>query len=183
MVLGRAIPVLPLVALALGGCALGPPQWQTFQDEQGGFTVEMPGRPASTRRPVQTGLGEIEVQGFGINRPTGVYALVYADYPEPVTPMAVSPLFWDRVRLQTQRQLGAKDPVEKPITLGSHPGREITLTLPPDQLPEGGIARARYYFVDRRVYGLYALVPQTSEADLERFFQSFRLQAQPPANP
>jgi hypothetical protein len=69
--------------------------------------------------------------------------------------------------------LGGAAASEAPIILREHPGKETTI-----ELQGGGTARARVYLVGTRLYRLVVSVQgaELPVADVERFFDSFRLQ-------
>jgi hypothetical protein len=67
---------------------------------------------------------------------------------------------------------------ERPIVLGNLPGLE--LEVPP---PRGAILKARIYATKNQIYQVAAHVPEIrlSSADVQKFFDSFKLSAEPDA--
>ncbi len=168
--------------LLVTGCQLGS-RWQTVQAD--GFQVSFPGKPQQEQRTLATGVGEVATQAWGINRPQGSYAVVFTDYDQPVARLAHAPLMWEQLKAQAQQRVQGQVTQERQVTLGGHPGREMTVTIPPERLTGGGVAKVRFYFVGQRVYGLYAIVPQERQEDLALFFDSFQMtenSAPAPAN-
>jgi len=166
--------------LVVSGCQLGT-RWQTVQGD--GFQVNFPGTPQQEQRTLETGVGEVATQAWGVNRPKGSYAVVFSEYDQPVARLANSPLMWAQLKAQVQQRVQGQVTQERQVTLNRYPGREMTVTIPPERLTGGGIAKVRFYFVGQRVYGLYAIVPQEQEGDLAQFFDSFQVTANPTPTP
>ncbi|MEN9214022.1 MAG: hypothetical protein Q6J44_03725 [Gloeomargarita sp. DG02_4_bins_56] len=158
--------------LVLSGCQMGT-RWQTVQGD--GFQVNFPGSPQQEQRTLETGVGEVNTHAWGVNRPQGSYAVVLTDYDQPVARLADSPLVWEQLKVQAQQRVQGQVTQERQVTLGSYPGREMVVTIPPERLAGGGVAKVRFYFVGQRVYGLYAIVPQEQQGDLPQFFDSFAI--------
>ncbi|APB35053.1 hypothetical protein GlitD10_2710 [Gloeomargarita lithophora Alchichica-D10] len=170
------------VGLLVSSCQLGT-RWQMVQGDR--FQVNFPGTPQQEQRTLETGVGEVATQAWGVNRPRGSYAVVFTDYDQPVVRLAHSPLVWEQLKAQAQQRVQGRVTQERQVTLGNHPGREMIVTIPPERLTGGGVAKVQFYFVGQRVYGLYAIVPQEHQQDLAPFFDSFQVTNNPvpaPAN-
>ncbi|MCS7030203.1 MAG: hypothetical protein NZL92_01535 [Gloeomargarita sp. SKYG116] len=163
----------------IAGCQMGL-RWQLVEGD--GFQVRLPGRPQYEERQLETGVGEVKTQAWGVNRPQGSYALVLTDYDQPVARLADAPLMWAQLKAQAQQRVQGQVTQERAVNWGPYPGREMTLSIPPERLKGGGIAQIRFYFVGQRVYGLYAIVPQAHQGDLTQFFDSFQVTSATPAN-
>ncbi|MEN9228758.1 MAG: hypothetical protein Q6L50_06820 [Gloeomargarita sp. GMQP_bins_120] len=166
------------VVVLATGCQLGP-RWQWVQGE--GFQVQLPGRPRYEERQLETPVGTVKAQAWGVNRPRGSYALVLTDYQQPVARLADSPWMWAQLKAQAQQRVQGQVIQDRALTFGGYPGREIVLRIPPERLQGGGIAQMRFYFVGQRVYGLYAIVPQTLQEETVQFFDSFQVNAGTPS--
>ncbi|WP_448380280.1 hypothetical protein [Gloeomargarita sp.] len=168
------------VGLWLGGCQFGP-HWQVVQGD--GFQVNFPGTPQQEQRTLETPVGEVVTHAWGINRPKGTYAVVFSDYNQPVARLADSTLMWEQLKAQAQQRVQGRVTQERQVTRNGYPGREMVVTIPPERLAGGGVAKVQFYFVGQRVYGLYAIVPQAHQADLAQFFDSFQVTRPPDPNP
>ncbi len=166
--------------LLVTGCQMGG-RWQMVQGD--GFQVNFPATPQQEQRTLETGVGEVATQAWGVNRPQGSYAVVFTDYDQPVARLAHSPLMWAQLKAQAQQRVQGQVTQERQVTLDSYPGREMIVTIPPERLTGGGVAKVRFYFVGQRVYGLYAIVPQAQQADLAQFFDSFQITENPSPTP
>ncbi|MCS6782121.1 MAG: hypothetical protein RMI89_04700 [Gloeomargarita sp. SKYBB_i_bin120] len=167
------------VMVLVAGCQLGT-RWQLV--EGNGFQVRLPGKPQYEERQLETPVGDVKTQAWEVNRPQGSYALILTDYNQPVARLVDSPLMWAQLKAQAQQRVQGQVTRERAIQLGPYPGREITLSVPPERLKGGGIAQMRFYFVGQRVYGLYAIVPQNHQGDLPQFFDSFQVTGTTPTN-
>jgi len=169
------------VGLLVSGCQIGT-RWQVVQGD--GFQVHLPGTPRQEQRTWETPVGAAVTHAWGVNRPQGSYAVVFTDYNQPVHRLAHSSLMWEQLKAQAQQRLQGQVTQERQVTRSGYPGREMLLTIPPERLAGGGVAKVQFYFVGQRVYGLYAIVPQQHQADLAAFFDSFQVTHQPtPVSP
>jgi uncharacterized protein YkwD len=177
---GKAIVLVSAVALGvlLVGAILwffvfGGVSWQEFASKDGGFVVLVPGSPTpgkSNDDKMGVELKEI-VAKPSKSGPT--YTVQYADLREkPINDYLY--LSWMKNNLLKSMPDG-KLSEEQEIKLGSHAGKQVTLDLPDDQR----LVR-RMYLADHRIYLVTAQYPRTTGADVDRFFDSFKITADPP---
>jgi hypothetical protein len=134
-------------------------EWKEVTSQEGGFSISFPSKPQETKN------------GLILASP-GHYEVTYQDMTEAM--LKQQGVFETSQILDTLPQrvkslrAGARLTGElKKITLDDNPGREFTLTLGGNRL-----LHYRIYVVKDRVYVLMAM---NSEANVQRFFDSFKL--------
>jgi hypothetical protein len=150
-------------------------QWQPFSDRQGGFTVLMPGTPASKKQTHNSPLGAIDIYSFTTSLDEGnvTYLVTYSDFPSAVVDLPPE-LLLDSIRSGFAADRKIKLLNQQDISLGSYPGKEFKL-----EVSEKVAITHRAYLVKQRLYQVVAQTPvekgSTLSADIEKFLSSFKL--------
>jgi hypothetical protein len=154
-------------------------QWQPLAPPGLAFQALMPGSPRIERQtPGGPGSG-VEVHKFTVT-PKGkgdMFMIVAIQYPEDL----IQQLGGSQQLLELGRQdllaaSGGEIKNEKQINLSGHPGIELEI-IP----PKGASIKARVYATENRLYQVLVHVPRIrlASADVEKFFDSFQLSAEP----
>lgn len=161
--------------------------WKKFTSPEGRFSVLLPATPTEQSRPVETALGRLDNRVFMVQTPADVYMVAYADFPEPVSDPDMIQKMLDGGRDKALSNVNGKLTSEKNIKLDGHAGREWHI-----EMPEGLVARARAYWVKKRLYQALVIVQATPNATPQaarlrqeandKFFDSFALTAEGAAN-
>lgn len=150
-------------------------EWTKVNSPEGRFTVELPSKPETQVRDVDSPMGILKLYVFGGSNGTGQFLISYADYPsEPISgtqPEAVL----DGVRGGVLKGLQADLISETRVTLKGHPGREMRAK----RILEGSevVFSWKMFLVGRRLYQM-GVVTSTADAespDIQKFFMSFQL--------
>jgi hypothetical protein len=180
---------LGLLSITLGGLAfsigssIGAAEWKEVAAPEVGFHAFMPGTPRLEQNTQETPAGNVELHKFTVE-PKGKRELFMIVSVR--VPMDVSRELGGTERLL---ELGRQDLLsasqgqllsERQIRLGSCPGLELEV-LP----PKGAIVKARIYATANQFYQVAVHVPRIrlASADVQKFFDSFRLSAEPGAAP
>lgn len=150
--------------------------WQQYASPDGSYTVLMPNHPSESVQSQFIPAGEIRMHISEVDMgERGAFMVAYADYPGKPS----------NVSSQEILDAGAQGAVSKSnsfllskknITLDGHPGIELELAPPTGQGLDGGIARARLYWVAPRLYIMFTGVQKpTDEAAMIKFLDSFQL--------
>jgi TonB family protein len=160
------------------------PAWQEFSPSEGRFSVKLPSRPVTTTQRVETPDGWLPMRVYTLATPDQ-YIVSYMDYPRTLEDPARVGQFFAGVRDGALRATGATLLRERDVTLAGHPGRQFKMKL------RGGlVGRARIYVVGNRLYQLLFIVHEEGAPELklrsneeaaDRFFDSFRLEADGPS--
>lgn len=154
-----------------GAAPLG--AWGGFTSKEGGFTLDIPGKPKETTRKEPQGNLQ---HNFAVQSDDGLlaYQISYIDLVNESLdgPTAV---------LNRLAQSNDKSQVldRRELLANGYPGVEITSEFPRNDTPMVMIIRA--YLVKNRFYRLSAFSPKDrkQEADLLRFLDSFKVQEPP----
>ncbi|HEX8921191.1 MAG TPA: hypothetical protein VF766_06915 [Pyrinomonadaceae bacterium] len=152
--------------------------WQEYKAEDGSFTVEMPTKPVEDVVGQETSLGTLDTHTIAGNMGRdGIYVVAYTDFPVDATKVPASRIL-DGAAQGTVKNSGATMVSKKDITLDGYPGLEIEMTVPPSQVPGGGLAVCRIYWAAPRMYVMLVGGAESSEVyrDRAKFLDSFKLQ-------
>jgi hypothetical protein len=175
--IGLAIASIVLVVLLRRGTE-DLASWQEFTSAEGRFRVQMPGQPVKKTQQAPNPLGgQLTFHMFAYEVPRDEYGFVvgYNDYP-PLPPDRVQAVLDGVTKGNVQGNAGSKLISETRITLGSYPGREVTI----DAGGKGTI-RQRNYLVGNRLYQVMLVKGgrRPSAEAAEKFFSSFRVTDEP----
>ena len=175
----RIPTLLALLVLTWLSAACSPGGWREVRSLEGGFSVEMPGKPEIQTQARATIFGVIRPVVYLVDHPEAQYLLNYADYPPGLVGESTPDVILDGAVLGLVSDTGGSLQAVEAIELQGYPGREVHVTAP-DGRSE---IRARIYLVGERLYQLLVLasVEVDVAADTARYFDSLSLFAYPPA--
>ena len=151
------------------------PVWQQLGTQQGGFFIMMPGTPESDVQDVITPVGSLELHTHALDTGEFSYMVAYNDYPQYLVRNANVDEMLDGARDGAVDNVNGTLVGERRIRLQGHPGRELWIEA--TMKGQRGLAQARIYLVDARLYQVIAggLKDSFSESNAERFLNSFLL--------
>jgi hypothetical protein len=175
-------PICALVVTALvslGGCQQGADSqsdsgWQDFAPEGKGFSVLMPGTPTEETSSEATVFGMMDTSLFEV-QPEGdklTYTIRYDNYPPGIRAIGNVPQLVYARQKRLEYDVQGKELSAGDISLGEHPGRQVSL-----ELPDGSIGIYRIFLVEHRMYqvGVQAPEEETSAEEISKFLDSFQL--------
>jgi hypothetical protein len=114
-----------LFVLAVLGCSsMTETKWEPVNE--GGVTVQMPGKPNKQTQTAQTAVGPINVNMFMVDKGSEAYMMAYNEFPAAAAKAVGDPqVLLNNGRDGALRNVNGKLTSERPITLGSIPGREL----------------------------------------------------------
>jgi hypothetical protein len=153
--------------------------WINVAPADQGFTILMPGKATEQSQPVGSD-ARVENHLLTLDTSLAGYVVSYVQFPDEVTdPVAIKELL-DRGRDGGVQSSNGQLKSEKEITIKGFSGREWVMTLPGNLT-----ARARAYWVKRRLYQIVFVVKEeatTTPAERKlrqdaesKFFESFTL--------
>ena len=154
---------------------------EKFSPPGAGFSVLLPGKPKTEVQDLDTEIGKVTNHMYLVDAPGVSYAVMYAEFPAPVTDPEVARGMFDNARMLAVAALRGVVKSETEITLSGYLGRELLVSMPGGL----GLLRARMYMVDQFFYQAITLsAPERKaetlklrEAEVKRFFDSFTLVA------
>jgi hypothetical protein len=147
--------------------------WQPFTSREGGFTVQVPGKPKEEQQAIRTAGGTIDVTVYVLERKTGgTFAVGFAEFPEQAAKPGTTSRRLDAGRDGAVTRAGGKLTAERRIALDRYPGRELHI-----EVDGKTFVRTRLYAVKNRLYQLVAIGTKesVSSEDAERFLDSLDL--------
>lgn len=148
--------------------------WQTFASGEGGFTVLFPGSPTPIEETLDTSMGKIDFRGLMVERAEeALYLVAYSDLPVNLNQNTEQlQSFFSDVVHNVPKLTGGKILAHERISLDSYPGKAMRI-----QLPDGIMARSRFYLVNQRLYQIVVITnkEQHLPGSIAGFFDSFRL--------
>jgi hypothetical protein len=168
---------LVIVVLVIGSMACGPGKtWEPFESQDGWFRAEFPGRPKVRKMPMSAGTKTLYIHMFMVDQSNGGYAVGYMDLPEvrsDVNPESQE--FIESMAKGSFNQIGTGNFTKKVIDFEGYPGLEAEGKV--QQGRAKGLARLRYYVVEKRIYILEVIGENSfvNSGDTDRFFNSFQL--------
>lgn len=137
--------------------------WEKFSPEGGGFAVLFPSKPTGSEESIKTQIGTLMHHMYSLETATSFFMVSYVDYPEPVTDRALINTMLDAGREGGLEATHGELKSEKEIKIGENLGREWVVNI-----PGGGLARARAYWVSRRLYQAVIMMPETKNIEAEK---------------
>lgn len=150
--------------------------WMRTTSHDGGFSIDMPGRPTRERLPVPTVMGGLELTSWLLETPDGgtTYGVGYFDNPSVEGEVGSSDVLLAGARDGALKELGAIKVDEEETTLGEVPGLKVDVKIPAEE----ATGTVVFYLRGSRLFQLVNIrlqrVGETSMAD-ERFFGSFKI--------
>lgn len=181
VLLGVAVSVAASIGVLWkfgGKPAVATLRWQEYKADDGSFTVEMPTKPVESVRNQPTVDGEIQIHALmGNMNEQGIYIVGYTDYPAAWPEYYSTDEMLDLAAEDAVNRSGSTLVSQKSISLGSYPGMEVEMIVPPDKIPDGGRLVCRVYWDAPRMYVVIVGGPESSEVYETRtkFLDSFKL--------
>jgi hypothetical protein len=166
------VALIILCLLATLSC--GRREWKKFRSDDGGFTVDMPGKPEVAVHKNQTGAGPIALRTFRVTLENGavVYMVAYNDYQQAMISSAKPDAILDSVVLGAVEKNRQKIKFQGPTQLRSFPGRDLQANV------KGGWEyTSRFFLVGARLYQVSVVNEpgRASAEDKHKFLDSFDL--------
>jgi hypothetical protein len=166
-----------IVVLVIGGMACDAfKKWEPYTSDDGWFSAEFPGRPSVRKMPIATAAGTIYVHMFMAEQRSEAYAVGYFDVPEIGSKVNLeSQEFIESMARGSFNEMGAHDFTKKEIDFDGYPGMEAEGNIQKGSTK--GIARIRYYVVEKRIYMLEVVGTKSfiNSGNTDKFFNSFKL--------
>lgn len=147
--------------------------WREHRFEEGGFTILFPRKPGRTEKKLATPFGEVTMKMVTVRVEETVFAAASADFPREPDAAAL-----DAMRNALLKNFDGTVVVDKPVTAGGMPGREI---IKRGRIGSGDAVvetdlRAQFFSRGNRYYQLVAAGRRGAiqAADLDLFFASFK---------
>ena len=168
-----AVALMVLATLfGLTGCSKPPaePGWVAFSSATGKFTAMMPSKPEETINKTPTGE---ETHTFSLTLALSNIRAISVGYVEqPAAVQGNSDRVLNAAKDQAVKGLDGRLLREKPVTLGSFPGKEIEFAL-----PKGNVVVQRIFLAHNRQYTAMVITSasKTTSPEVDRFFNSFKI--------
>jgi hypothetical protein len=176
--------VIPFVVMFFTSACGGGSDWQTYSSTSGNFSILAPGSFKETTQSNDTAIGKIESHTFVLDHGAISYFVSYADFPADAMQVANTDSALEGGVGGALENMNATLVNKIDISLDGAPGKEVQGDIPANEtFPNGGVVKARAYLVSNRLYQIYVLVKKGSESDaqMDRYIQSFKLLAPPKA--
>jgi hypothetical protein len=175
-----AEPPPPVVQTAPPTTAAAPVtgEWKEFTSKEGRFAVSFPSNPKEKNVSQPTPFGNFDIHVIGVDLPAnaGGFMVTYFDLPEALAKQqGPNDQFINSFAqgFKATAPAGAKMAREvKKVTVNGMSGHEFAV-----EVPGKTTAHSRVFQVRNRLYQLLVVGPkgQITEADRQRFFESFKL--------
>ena len=154
---------------------------EKFSPPGAGFSVLLPGKPETEVQDLDSEIGKLTNHMYLLEAPGVSYAVMYAEFPAPITDPEVARGMFDNARTLAVAAVRGDVKSESEITLNGYPGRELLVSMPGGL----GLLCARMYMVKQFFYQAITLsAPEKNaetlklrEAEVKKFFDSFTLVA------
>ncbi len=164
--------LLPMALLLAVACSPAL-DWREHRFEEGGFTILFPQKPGRTEKKLATPFGEVTMKMVTVRVEETVFAAASADFSREPDAAAL-----DAMRNALLKNFDGTVVVDKPVTAGGMPGREI---IKRGRIGNGDAVvetdlRAQFFSRGNRYYQLVAAGRRGAiqAADLDLFFASFK---------
>jgi hypothetical protein len=146
-------------------------RWQTYTSQDGGYSVELPGKPHEEIRRVPGPTTSVLMRYVATQAPdrSGVFGVAYLDLPPAIQDPRAAAAQMECTPQRLKGQLLSK----YDVNVQGYRGREYKVQR------EQGVTTVRTLLVGRRIYELIVNAPSQNEGGevRERFLSSFKLLA------
>ncbi len=174
-------PLLLVFMFLLGSWSVTqqPAGWREYVSSAGKFAATLPANVNTNMVLTDTSRARLQTYMVSANdNDLNEYLVSWTEYAEDKLQHRDVEKTLNRMRDALVQAKSGKLMSESPVSLASHPGREITFST-----PEGRLVRVRFYFVDNRIYQVLAetwldkskVNAREDPGVVDRFFDSFRL--------
>lgn len=166
--LAFAILAAPLPGLAA--------DWVPFQSQDGKFAVQMPTQPSEDTETTSSLVGNVVDSTFSSTSGDESFSVTYTDLPALAVAFGGSGTIYSNAAGSLLKDVLGKQSSFNDATVAGQSGKELDYTAPARSGEPPMVGKARMFLVGNRLYVVNATVPASgSEADMDRFFSSFRL--------
>ncbi|HIK18379.1 MAG TPA: hypothetical protein IGS53_24260 [Leptolyngbyaceae cyanobacterium M33_DOE_097] len=181
LLLGSLLGVpTPVILASVPPMQVAQSVWRRHVSQAGGFSILFPGTPQTLQRtvPITDAIAETVTMLYVFReQESSMYAVAYNDFnfieEETVSPDVIEASL-NSGRDGMLKSNRATLLSERKISLGDYPGREIRF-----RQADGWVGKARFYFVNKRLYQVLTLVDSKVERNLTKsidgFLASFQL--------
>lgn len=164
---------LGLIALLTVTACAQQQNWFSMESKEGRFSVSMPGHPKEIPQIINTPVGEIDTHPLVLRRQNTAFIVMYSDYPKEYFKDQDMKSILDSFRDGAVKNTQGTLLLEKILTLGPYPGREIIIATPNGE----GTSTDRFFLVGNRLYQLIVACPKADRysPDINQFLESFKL--------
>jgi hypothetical protein len=152
-----------------------PGSLERFTDQQGGFTVDLPGKPLASHKVQKSAAGDMTIYTFlSTQQESGLTcSVVYMDLPKGVVQAGSEAQFLDQVAAGLALGASGKVTKSQPVTVKGVNGREYTLEV----FNGKGQTRVRMFLHNDRLYQVIAISPLVGNGPgvAEQVLTSFRV--------
>lgn len=153
--------------------------WVSFQSQDGRFAVQMPTQPSEDTETTPSMVGNVVDSTFSSSSGDESFSVTYTDLPALAVAFGGSGTIYDNASGSLLKSVLGKQTSFNSATVAGQSGMELDYTAPARAGEPPMVGKAWMFLVGDRLYVVNATVPATgSEADMDRFFSSFRLLGQ-----
>ncbi len=162
--------MLSVLAICCVGVDAQTAAWQKLTSVEGKFSVMMPCKAeVDVDKPDPEDEDAADQTFYSCSLESGYFMVTYTDFKEVID---------DKGMLDAYRDGIAEESTiisEKPITLGSAPGRELVLSKTTDEIKQ--LFKWRFYLKGKRIYALTVGTenPRLGSPDINKFLTSFKI--------
>jgi hypothetical protein len=165
--------LLMVIGGAIACAAQDSSDWINYTSPTGHYSVLMPSQPKLMTQEGKTSSGNKVPQYIAVAEASSVtYMIAYFDYT------AANTFSFDKARDGMLANVKGTLVSEKPISLGSYPGRDVMISG-----SNGGVeflAHVKFYDVNKRVYMVQFILSKTNDTPeaatkATKFFDSFKV--------
>jgi len=151
------------------------PTAEALVSAEGGFRVQMPGRPAFSRVVHKSIVGEVFENTFSAKTKAGEFTVSYTQLPDIALSMQSDKALLAQARDGFLRDAHARELRFDSIDLQGKEGRELAFEAPCEASLPACFGRARFFIHEKTLYVIAAVSSADAAPPIERFLNSFKL--------
>lgn len=173
-----SILIFPLIIFFADLDAVHAASWKDFSSQTGNFSVLMPGQPVLQTSTQKSFVGSIGVNLYDLKTKNGEFSVEYSDLPGIAVDLGGHNTILDKAKKGFLKENGGDEQAFSETSLNGFPGKVLTYTV----ASSGVNGKVHFYLVQKRLYVIAGSQgPGGSQANIERFLNSFSLIDPPPA--
>ncbi len=145
-------------------------KWKTYSPAEG-FGFAMPAAPKESETTHKSFVGAVHEHTFTAKNGGVTYSFSYSELPGIAVSLGGIGTIYKKAKEGLLKESGGTETSFSPTSYSGFEGRELNFTP-----GSGGIGRARFYLVQKRLYVFVGSGPAGAAASIDRFLDSFKLQ-------
>ncbi len=146
---------------------------QAFTSSEGGFSIQMPGKPRLQRVNHKSAVGDVKENTYTFKTKTAEYNASFTELPDIAVSMQSDKALIGRAKEGFIKDTGAQKTDLQPVDCQGKKGEEMTYEI--QNYSSVQLGKARFCIADKKLYVISAKTSSKSLKAIDQYLNSFKL--------